>query len=83
MRFISITIDASVFINYEKKIIIGIYVNNIIYVIKKLQLLDKFKAQLKEKFEVKLLSKVKLILGILIKRNIKYKTFYLNHMYYI
>ena len=44
MGFIPTTADASVLVNYEKKIIIGIYVDDIIYAVKKLQLLDKFEA---------------------------------------
>lgn len=42
--------------------------NNVIYIIKKLQLFDKFKAQLKEEFRIKLF-----ILII----NIIFKTYYL------
>lgn len=83
MRFILMTININILVNYKKKIIIGIYINNVIYAAKKLQLFDKFEAQLKKKFEVKLLSKAKLILNILVKRNIKHKIFYLSHIHYI
>lgn len=76
-------VDISIFINYKKKIIINININNFIYAIKKIQLFDKFKAEFKEKFEVKLFGKVRLILNILVKRDIKYKTFYFNYIYYI
>lgn len=81
MRFVLITVDTIVLVNYKRKIIINIYVYNNIYISKKLQLFNKFGAQFKEKFEVKLLKEVKLILNMLIKIDIKCKTFYLNYMY--
>ena len=37
-------LNASILGNYEKKIIIGIYVDDIIYAAKELQLLNKFEA---------------------------------------
>lgn len=77
------TIDTNVLVNYEKSIIISIYIDDIIYITKKLQMLDKFDIQLKGKFEIKLFCKIRLILSILVKKNIKYKTFYLNYIYYI
>lgn len=77
------TADVSILVNYKKRIIIDIYVNNVIYATKKLQLFDKFEAQLKEKLEVKLLDEVRLILGMLIKRDMKCKTLDLNYMHYI
>lgn len=83
MEFVLMIVNISVLINYKKRIIIDIYIDNVIYTIKKLQLFDKFETQLKEKFEVKLLGKAKLILGMLIKRDIKYKTFHFNHIHYI
>ena len=83
MEFVWTTVDASILVNYEKKIIIDIYINDVIYTAKKLQLLDKFEAQFKEKFEVKLLGKARLILNMLVKRNMKYKTLHLSHAYYI
>lgn len=83
MGFVLITIIASVLVNYEKKIIIGIYVNDVIYATKKLQLLNEFEAQLKKEFEVKLLGKARLNLGILVKKDIKRKTLYLSNTYYI
>lgn len=49
----------------------------------KLQLLDKFEAQLKKNFKVKLLGKARLILGKLVKKDIKRKFLYLSHTYYI
>lgn len=49
-----------------------------------MQLFDKFKAWFKKKFEIKFFNIAKLILGILVIKNIKYKTFYLiNNIYYI
>lgn len=48
-----------------------------------MQLLDKFKFQLKQNFEVKILGKARLILVILVKKNIKYKTLHLSDTYYI
>ena len=83
MGFVPMTADVSVLVNYEKKIIISIYVNDVIYATKKLQLLDEFEAQLKEKFEVKLLGKARLILGMLVKRDMKRKTLHLSHTHYI
>lgn len=44
MVFVSITADASIFINYKKKFIKGISIDDIIYFANKLLLLDKFKA---------------------------------------
>lgn len=44
MGFIPTTIDTSVLVNYEKIIIICVYVDDVIYTVKELQLLDKFKA---------------------------------------
>lgn len=70
-------------INYEKKIIINININDFIYTTKKMQLFNKFKTQFKAKFEIKLFSKVRLILNMLVKRDIKYKTFYFSYIYYI
>lgn len=62
------TADANIFNHYAKKIIfISIYVNDVIYTATKLQLLDRFKAQLKKKFKVKLLGKARLILGRLVE----------------
>lgn len=63
--------------------IISNYVDDVIYAGKELQLLGKFEAQFKEEFEVKLLNKAKLILGILVKRDITYKTLYLSYIHYI
>lgn len=80
---VSTTADTNILVNYEKKIIISVYVNEIIYAAKKLQLFHKFEVQLKEKFKVKLFGKTRLILGILVKKNIKCKTFYLSYTYYI
>lgn len=77
------TANASVLVNYEKRIIIGIYVDDNIYAAKELQLLDEFEAQLKEEFEVKLLGKARLILGMLVKRDMKRRTLHLSHMHYI
>lgn len=82
MGFVSTTADANVLVNYKKKIIIGVYVDDVIYAAKKLQLLDKFKAQLKEDFEVKLLGKARLILSMLVKRDIKCKTLYFSYKHY-
>lgn len=36
MRFVPTTADVSILFNYEKKIFIGIYVNDVIYATKKL-----------------------------------------------
>lgn len=83
MKFVLTTANASILVNYEKKIIIGIYLDHVIYTAKQLQLFDKFEAQFKEKFEIKLLGKVRLILGILVKRNMKDKTLHLSYMHYI
>ena len=83
MGFVPITANASVLVNYEKKIIIGIYVDDVIYAAKEFQLLDKFEAQLKEEFKVKLLGKARLILSMLVKRDMKRKTLHLSHTHYI
>lgn len=81
--FVSITADISTFVNYKKKIIIGIYIDNIIYAAKELQLLDKFEAQLSKEFEIKFYNKVRLILSILVKQDIKQKTLYFSYIHYI
>lgn len=73
------TTYTNILVNYKKKIIINIYIDNVLYTTKKLQLFDEFEAQLKKEFKVKLLSKAILILGILVKRNIKCKTLHFNH----
>ena len=83
MGFVPTTADASVLVNYEKIIIIGIYVDDVIYAAKEFQLLDKFEAQLKEKFQVKLLGKARLILGMLVKRDMKRKSLHLSHTHSI
>lgn len=82
-RFVTTIADVGILVNYKKKFFINIYIDNVIYAVKELQLLDTFEAQLKEKFALKLLSKVKLILSMLVKRNMKCKTLYLSHIYYI
>lgn len=48
MGIVSTTANASVLINYEKEIMIGIYVNDPAYTAKQLQLLNKFEIQLKK-----------------------------------
>lgn len=83
MRFIPTTTNVSIWVNYEKKIIINIYIDDVIDVVKKLQLFNKFEIQFKEKFEVKFFGKAKLILGMQVKKDIKCKIFHINHMYYI
>ncbi len=83
MGFFPTTAHASVLVNYEKRIIIGVYIDDVIYAAKELQLLDEFETQLKEEFEVKLLAEAKLILGMLVKRDIKRKTLHLSHTHYI
>lgn len=83
MRFVPIIDNVSVLINYEKNLIIAIYINNIIYTAKELQLLNKFETELKEKFEEKLFNKIILMLIILIKRYIKCSILYLSYTYYI
>lgn len=83
MRFILTIADTSVFVNYAKIIIKDIYIDKVTYAIKKSQLFDKFETQLKEEFEVKLLGKARLILRMLVKKDIKCKTFHLSHIYYI
>lgn len=83
MGFVLTIANTSILINYKKKIFISIYIDENIYAAKELQLLDKFETQLKEKFEVKLLGKTKLILGMLVKKNMKYRTLHLNYRAYI
>lgn len=39
------TDNINILVNYKKTIIISIYINNIIYITKKLQLLNKFEIQ--------------------------------------
>lgn len=48
MAFILIIADTNVLVNYEKKIIINIYIDNVIYIVKKLQLFDNLKLNLKK-----------------------------------
>lgn len=82
-QFILIIFNTNDLVNNEKKIIITIYINNTIYAIKELQLFNKFKAQLKQNFKVKLFKKARLILRIVVKKDIKCKIFYYNHIHYI
>lgn len=46
-----ITFNINIFINYKKKIIKSIYIDNIIYITINLWLFDKFEDQLKEKLK--------------------------------
>lgn len=79
MGFDPMTTDASILVNYEKKILIDIYVNDVIYAAKELKLLDEFEAQLKEEFEENLLGEARLILGMLIKRDVERGTLHLSY----
>lgn len=45
--------------------------------------LTNLRFNLKKKFEVKLLDKARLILDILVKRDMKCKILYLNYMHFI
>lgn len=51
----------------------SIYIDNIICIIKNNYWLNEFKIQLKNKMKIILLNKIKLNLGILIKKYIIYK----------
>lgn len=83
IKFIPITANINILVNYEKKIIIEVYINTVINTIKKSQLFDKFEAQFQEEFEVKLYNKTRLIFDMLVKRYIKRKTLYLSYTHYI
>lgn len=83
LGFVTMTANASILINYEKSIMIRIYVDDVITATKKLQLLEELEVQLIEEFEVKFLEDVNLILGMVVKKDLTSGILHLNHAYYI
>jgi len=61
--------DACVFVRKDKKLIVGLYVDNMVILADNLIIVQEFKGAIAKKWEIKDLGKVKKILGLEVTRN--------------
>jgi hypothetical protein len=65
----SIFADTCIFINKDYKLIMDLYINNIIILTDNIQVIRDFKARIAKHWEIKDLREIKKILGLEITRN--------------
>lgn len=80
---LAIPADHSVFANKDYTLIVALYVDDLIILAKRIEEIIPLKARLTEKFEMKDLGEVKVILGIRVIRNRQERTIHLDQTHYI
>ena len=82
-NFIRSDSDHSLFINYEKPVILLLYVDDIVLVAPTKTLIDWIRSKLEQEFDMTDLGELQSFLGLEIKRNRKQRTLYLSQSKYI